>query len=132
MNSDSGLELWVEKNRVSLTEGNKFDSSSIEVEKRKGNTEIIASLGCFAQKFAKNTIQQYNLSLKTIYNSESFIKESKAKVILKAALNLNNSSISMKKLQNIKAVLSQYNGNVITSSSIFEFTSWADNQEHMI
>jgi hypothetical protein len=104
----------------------------LDREKRGPSTEIIASLGCFAQKFVKSTLQQYTVALSAIYNSESFIKQSKAKVLLKASLMVNSTRIPLKKLKKIKAVLSQFTGNVITSSNIFEFSSWDDHQEQLI
>ena len=61
LSEKDGLSIWLEKRQASLENGSVFNSSTIAADKRDSNTEIIASIGCFAQKFIRNTQHTYNV-----------------------------------------------------------------------
>jgi len=47
-------------------------------------------------------------------------------------LILNGSPVSQCNLKNIRAIVNQLTGQVITSSNTFEFKKWQDNREQLV
>ena len=62
------LQIWVQRQKVNLT-NNNFNSNLLKPEDVGEKTEIVAAVGCFAQKYIKTFKHVYNLKINALYNN---------------------------------------------------------------
>jgi hypothetical protein len=76
--------------------------------------------------------EQYKFEVGYIYNNESFIVGKKAKVSLHGRLTMNNCSMSLELLQNIKIKVIVTNNKKIATFYSFNIDKWSDREDQLI